>query len=111
MEIASSFGSAGIAVSLLIGLHSKFGREMAALSAMVAGALASFLGEGMPAWFVSLFDEGAAEAMPGWTQGYEGSYVFAVLAALAVYFIVGTLEVRGFLGDPKGREPKKSPAA
>lgn len=106
VEIASSFGSAGIAVSLLIGLHSKFGREMAALSAMVAGALASFLGEGIPAWFVSLFDEGAAEAMPGWTQGYEGSYVIAVLAALACYLVVGQLEARGLLDAQK-----KSPAA
>ncbi|HRX74773.1 MAG: sodium:solute symporter family protein [Hyphomonas sp.] len=106
VEIASSFGSAGIAVSLLIGLHSRFGRETAALAAMVAGAFASFLGEGMPSWFVSLFDEAAAEAMPAWTQGYEGSYVFAVLAALACYLIVGNLEARGFLDAQK-----KSPAA
>ncbi|KCZ45711.1 sodium:solute symporter family protein [Hyphomonas sp. CY54-11-8] len=106
VEIASSFGSAGIAVALLIGLHSKFGREMAALGAMVAGALASFFGEGMPAWFVSLFDEATAQSMPGWTQGYEGSYLFAVLAALAVYLVIGQLESRGLIGDRK-----KSPAA
>ncbi|MCA8890933.1 MAG: hypothetical protein KDA56_03745, partial [Hyphomonas sp.] len=106
VEIASSFGSAGIAVALLIGLHSKFGREMAALGAMVAGALASFFGEGMPAWFASLFDEGASASMPGWTHGYEGSYLFAVLAALAVYLVIGGLESRGLIGDRK-----KSPAA
>jgi Na+/proline symporter len=107
VEIASSFGSAGIVVALLIGLHSGYGREKAALAALFAGALLSFLGYGMPAWFIGLFDEAAAEAMPVWTQGYEGSFVISVLGALGAYVGVAELERRGIL-DPREKE---SPAA
>lgn len=107
VEIASSFGSAGIVVALLIGLHSGYGREKAALAALFAGALLSFLGYGMPAWFVSLFDEAAAEAMPLWTQGYEGSFVISVLAALGAYIGVAELEKRGMVSGAE----KESPAA
>ncbi len=106
VEIASSFGSAGIAVSLLIGLHSSFGQERAALAAMFTGALGSFFGYGMPAWCVGLFDEAAAEAMPAWTQGYEGSFVIAVAGALVAYVAVAMLDAQG---APSGQ--KKSPAA
>jgi SSS family transporter len=107
VEIASSFGSAGIVVALLIGLHSGYGREKAALAALFAGAVLSFLGYGMPAWFVGLFDEAAAEAMPLWTQGYEGSFVISVLGALGAYSGVAELERRGMV---RGAE-KESPAA
>ncbi len=107
VEIASSFGSAGIVVALLIGLHSGYGREKAALAALFAGALLSFLGYGMPAWFIGLFDDAAAEAMPVWTQGYEGSFVISVLGALGAYVGVAELERRGILDV---RE-KESPAA
>lgn len=107
VEIASSFGSAGIVVALLIGLHSRYGQEKAALAALFAGAVLSFLGYGMPAWFVSLFDEAAAEGMPGWTQGFEGSFIISVVAALGAYIAVAELEKRGFLDGGK----KESPAA
>lgn len=107
VEIASSFGSAGIVVALLIGLHSGYGREKAALAALFAGAVLSFLGYGMPAWFVSLFDQAAAEAMPLWTQGYEGSFVISVLAALGAYIGVAELEKRGIVTGGQ----KESPAA
>ena len=43
VEIASSFGSSGIVVALLFGLHTKFGDERAAVSALVTGAALSFL--------------------------------------------------------------------
>lgn len=107
VEIASSFGSAGIVVALLIGLHSGYGREKAALAALFAGAVLSFLGYGMPAWFVGLFDEAAAEAMPLWTQGYEGSFVISVLGALGAYIGVAELEKRGIVTGGQ----KESPAA
>lgn len=109
VEIASSFGSAGIVVALMIGLHSGYGREKAALAALFAGAALSFLGYGMPSWFVGLFDEAAAEAMPGWTQGYEGSFVISVVAALAAYVGFAELERRGIFNDTGGE--KESPAA
>jgi SSS family transporter len=91
VEIASSFGSAGILVALLIGLHSRFGDERAALAALVTGAAGSFFGYGMPYWFVGLFNETAAEALPGWVQGYDGSFFLSVLAALLAYLVVGAL--------------------
>lgn len=37
VEIASSFGSSGILVALLFGLHTKFGDERAAVAALVTG--------------------------------------------------------------------------
>ena len=107
VEIASSFGSAGIMVALLIGLHSGYGREKAALAALFTGAALSFLGYGVPAWAVSLFNEAAAEGMPGWTQGFEGSFIISVVSALAAYIGVAELEKRGILEGGK----KESPAA
>lgn len=107
VEIASSFGSAGIMVALLIGLHSGYGREKAALAALFTGAALSFLGYGVPAWAVSLFDEAAAEGMPTWTQGFEGSFIISVVSALAAYIAVAELEKRGVLEGGK----KESPAA
>jgi SSS family transporter len=106
VEIASSFGSAGIIVALLIGLHFGYGRERAALAAMFTGAALSFFGYGVPAWFVGLFDEAAAEALPAWTNGFEGSFITSVLAAIAAYIGVAELEKRGFLSGER-----KSPAA
>jgi Na+/proline symporter len=91
VEIASSFGSAGILVALLIGLHSRFGGEAAAVAALVSGAVLSFTGYGVPGWAVSLFSEEAADSLPGWMHGYEGGFFFAVLGALAAYVVVGLL--------------------
>ncbi len=107
VEIASSFGSAGIVVALLIGLHSRHGGERAALAALVTGAMMSFLGYGVPAWGVGLFSETAADAMPGWTQGFEGGFIFSVLAAILAYFSVAEMERRGVFS----RQEKGSPAA
>jgi len=94
VEIASSFGSAGILVALLIGLHFKFGDERAAVASLIAGAVLSFTGYGMLGWGVSLFNEEAAEALPAYLHGYEGGFVFAVLGSLAAYIIVGLLAPR-----------------
>ncbi|MFN7056969.1 sodium:solute symporter family protein [Hyphomonas sp.] len=107
VEIASSFGSAGIVVALLIGLHTRYGGERAALAALITGALMSFLGYGVPAWAVSLFSEAAAEGMPGWTQGFEGSFIFSILSAIAAYIAVAELDRRGILA----KSQKESPAA
>ncbi len=106
VEIASSFGSAGIVVALLFGLHTGFGKERAALGAMAAGALLSFIGYGVPVWFVGLFDETAAAAMPIWLHGFEGSFLTSVLVALATYAGIAELEKRGTF-----EAERKSPAA
>ena len=63
----------------------------AAMAALITGAAGSFFGYGVPAWFISYFNEEAAEALPGWMQGFDGSFVFSVLAALLAYLIVGLL--------------------
>jgi SSS family transporter len=89
VEIASSFGSAGIAVALLIGLHSKMGDERAAVAALVTGAVMSFFGDGVVAWSYGLFaGEEAAAGLPWYFQEFEGGYVFAVIAALVAYVSV-----------------------
>lgn len=86
VEIASSFGSSGILVALLFGLHTKFGDERAAVAALVTGGAISVLGDGVPAtvagWFVGA---DAAGSLPAWMQGFEGGYVFSVIGALVAY--------------------------
>lgn len=105
VEIASSFGSAGIVVALLIGLHSRYGGERAALAALVTGAGLSFFGHGVPAWAVGLFDEAAAEFLPLWTQGFEGAFIFSVIGALLAYLGTAELERRGMLATALEERP------
>jgi len=89
VTIASSFGSAGVVVALMFGLHSKFGDERAAVAALVTGATLSFFGDGAVAWAMSLFmGDSAYETLPAIFIGYEGGFVFAVLGALAAYILV-----------------------
>jgi Na+/proline symporter len=89
VEIASSFGSAGIVVALLFGLHTKFGDERAAVAALIAGVTLSFFGDGVVAWALSLFmGEEIYETIPAIWQGYEGSFLFSVLGALVAYISV-----------------------
>jgi Na+/proline symporter len=89
VEIASSFGSAGIVVALLFGLHSRFGDERAAVAALVTGAALSFFGDGVVAWGMSLFvGEEIYDTLPAILTGYEGGFVFSVLGALAAYILV-----------------------
>jgi SSS family transporter len=89
VEIASSFGSAGIVVALLFGLHTRFGDERAAVAALVTGAALSFFGDGTVAWAMSLFmGEGVYDTLPAIWQGYEGGFVVSVLGALAAYVFV-----------------------
>ena len=55
VELASALGSAGLLVSLLIGLHSRFGGEASALAALLAGLVAIWLADyviGMPGGFL-----------------------------------------------------------
>lgn len=65
VEIASSLGSAGLLVSLLIGLHTRFGDEWSALAALAAGLLAIGLG--------------------GWVYDLPGAFLGSILAALLAY--------------------------
>jgi SSS family transporter len=89
VEIASSFGSAGILVALMFGLHTKFGDERAAVAALVTGGAMSVFGDGaigtVASWFIG---EEAAGELPWFVQGIEGGYVFSVLGAFAAYVIV-----------------------
>lgn len=83
VEIASSLGSAGLLVSLLIGLHTKFGDEWSALAALTAGLVAIGLG--------------------GWVYDLPGAFLGSILAALLAYgaaaLITGT---RRKTGEAKG---------
>ncbi|MEQ1780114.1 MAG: sodium:solute symporter family protein [Hyphomonadaceae bacterium] len=89
VEIASSFGSSGILVALMFGLHTKFGDERAAVAALATGGIISILGDGVIATVASWFiGADAAGELPAWTQGFEGGYVFSVLGALAAYLSV-----------------------
>ena len=95
VEIASSFGSSGIVVALLFGLHTRFGREAAALAALVSGAALSILANGTVAWFLSLFlGEGVYDTLPWYLVEVEGGYVFSVVAALVAYVIVAAFETK-----------------
>lgn len=104
VEIASSFGSSGILVALLFGLHTKFGDERAAVAALVTGGGISVLGDGVPAtiagWFIGA---DAAGGLPAWMQGFEGGYVFSVIGALVAYVGVAALA--------KPRQPVELPVA
>ena len=97
VEIASSFGSAGIVVALLFGLHSRLGDERAAVAALVTGAVMSFFGDGVVSWAYGLFaGEEAAAGLPWYFQANdESGYVVAVLAALGAYVAVAMLTARG----------------
>lgn len=89
VEIASSFGSAGIVVALMFGLHTRFGDERAAVSALVTGAVLSFFGDGAVAWAMSLFmGEEVYDTLPAIFTGYEGGFVFSVLGAFVAYVVV-----------------------
>ncbi len=104
VEIASSFGSAGIVVALLFGLHTRFGDERAAVAALVTGATISFFGNGVVAWLLSLFlGEGVYETLPWYWQEFEGGFVYSVLAALAAYIVVAA-------STSKRREPSAAAA-
>ncbi len=69
VELASSLGSAGLLVSLLIGMRSRFGGEMSALAALACGLVAIWLGD-----FV--FE-------------IPGAFLFSILAALTGYVVMG----------------------
>lgn len=95
VELASSFGSAGIVVALLFGLHTKFGDERAAVSALIVGSLLSFVGDGHVATLLSMIvGEGAGETLPPILSGWEGGFVFSVAGALAAYVLVASFTSR-----------------
>ena len=95
VEIASSFGSAGILVALLFGLHTRFGDQRAAVAALVTGGLLSFFKDGVVAtvssWFIG---EEAASGLPWYFQEIEGGFVFSVLGAFIAYVSVALLTAR-----------------
>lgn len=92
VEIASSFGSSGILIALLFGLHSRFGDERAAVAALLTGGTISILGDGVPAtvagWFIGA---DAAAGLPNWMQGFEGGFISSVIGALIAYVSVAVL--------------------
>lgn len=69
VELASSLGSAGLLVSLLIGLHTRFGDEWSALAALASGLVAIWLGD--------------------WVFEIPGAFLFSILAALTGYVAAG----------------------
>lgn len=89
VDLASSFGSAGIVVALLFGLHTKFGDERAAVSALIVGSLLSFVGDGhVGVLMAPLVNEDTQTNMPMLFFGWEGGFVFSVAGALAAYVLV-----------------------
>lgn len=72
VELSSSFGSGGILVCVVAGLHSKFGSRLAALLTLGTGMVLTLAGE-----FV--FD-------------FEAPYLVAVLGSLFVYVAAGSIE-------------------
>ena len=92
VEVASSFGSAGIVVALLFGLHTRFGNQSAAIVAMVTGAVMSFFGNGVVSWVLALFlGEEVYATVPWYFQEIEGGFVYAVLGSLVAYIAVAML--------------------
>lgn len=95
VDIASSFGSAGILVALLFGLHSRFGDQRAAVAALVTGGLLSFFKDGVIATVASWFiGEEAAAELPWFFHEIEGGFVFSVLGAFIAYVSVALLTAR-----------------
>jgi SSS family transporter len=89
VDLASSFGSAGIVVALLFGLHTRFGDERAAVSALIVGSLLSFVGDGHVGVVTSpIFSEDVQTTMPMLFFGWEGGFVFSIVGALAAYVAV-----------------------
>ena len=95
VEVASSFGSAGIVVALLFGLHTRFGNQSAAIAAMVTGAVMSFFGNGVVSWVLALFlGEEVYDTIPWYYQEIEGGFVYAVVGSLIAYVAVAMLTSR-----------------
>ncbi|XBQ16247.1 MAG: sodium:solute symporter family protein [Oceanicaulis sp.] len=74
VEIASSLGSAGLLVSLLIGLHSRFGGEWSALSALAAGLVTIWLAD--------------------WVFVIPGGFLLSIAIAAAAYGAAGLVRSR-----------------
>jgi Na+/proline symporter len=72
VELSSSFGSGGILVCVVVGLHSRFGNRVAALATLATGMALTVAGQ-----FVFEF---------------EAPYLIAVAGSLGVYVLVGTAE-------------------
>jgi len=71
VELASSLGSAGLLVSLLIGLHSRFGGEWSALAALAAGLITIWIAD--------------------WVFVIPGGFLLSIAAALLAYTALGVL--------------------
>lgn len=72
VELASSLGSAGLLVSLLIGLHTRFGGEWSALAALAAGLVTIWLSD--------------------WVFGIPGGFLLSIAAAAAAYGAAGLIQ-------------------
>lgn len=72
VELASSLGSAGLLVSLLIGLHTRFGGEWSALAALAAGLVTIWIAD--------------------WVVGIPGGFLLSIAAAAAAYGAAGLIQ-------------------
>ena len=72
VELASSLGSAGLLVSLLIGLHTRFGGEWSALAALGAGLVTIWLAD--------------------WVFLIPGGFLLSIAAALSAYALAGLIK-------------------
>jgi SSS family transporter len=84
-ELASSLGSAGLLIALLLGIHTGFGGERAALSALGAGLVAMLLG--------------------GWWFPLEAPFLTSMGSALGAYLLVGLFEGLGKGESPESKFP------
>lgn len=72
VELASSLGSAGLLVSLLIGLHTRFGGEWSALAALAAGLVTIWLAD--------------------WVFVIPGGFLLSIAAAALAYGVAALLQ-------------------
>ena len=74
VELASALGSAGLLVSLMIGLHTRFGGEWSALAALAAGLVTIWLAD--------------------WVLVIPGGFLLSVAAAALAYGLAGFVQLQ-----------------
>ena len=74
VELASALGSAGLLVSLMIGLHTRFGGEWSALAALAAGLVTIWLAD--------------------WVLVISGGFLLSIAAAALAYGLAGFVRLQ-----------------
>jgi len=83
VELASSLGSAGLLVALMVGIHSRIGGEKAALGALIGGLAGMGFAElvfSLPAPFITSIGTAMAGYLLGWRLGPTGKEGETILA-------------------------------